>query len=111
MGYFLWVASNLAAPYARPLRTLLEGLVDGYFLSFEMGSIKPEPDFFHQICTRLEMSPGCVVMVGNSVHADVEGAERVGMRSIYLNRGTLGLRPGAIHSLRELVGRAENGWN
>jgi HAD superfamily hydrolase (TIGR01509 family) len=110
MGHRLWVASNLAAPYAKPLRVMLDQMIDGYFLSFEMGSIKPEPEFFQRVCARLATSPVKVVMVGNSQRADVDGARAAGMRAVLLNRGKLP-RNGAIGSLRELVAQAQNGWN
>src|SRR5262245_62270452 len=56
-GLRRWVVSNLAPPYADPLRRLLAGRVDGFSLSFEVGAVKPEPAIFAHACDGLRLSP------------------------------------------------------
>jgi FMN phosphatase YigB (HAD superfamily) len=102
-GLRLWVASNLAPPYAAPLRAALAGLVDGFCLSFEVGAVKPEPAFFARLCALVGSSPERVLMVGDSVRSDVEGARACGMLAVHLVRGRGRVPPGAIASLSELT--------
>jgi FMN phosphatase YigB (HAD superfamily) len=103
LGLQLWVASNLAPPYARPLRSLLAGLVDGFCFSFEVGAVKPEPAFFGRLCSGIGCPPGLAVMVGDGVRSDVEGARAFGMRGVHLAREPAAARPGSIRSLAELA--------
>jgi len=101
-GLRLWVASNLAAPYAPPLRTLLAGLVHGFCFSFEVGHVKPEPAFFHRLCAEIGCDPAEAVMIGDSRRSDVDGARAVGMRAVHLDRAAEGARGDRISSLAAL---------
>jgi FMN phosphatase YigB (HAD superfamily) len=103
LGLKLWVASNLAPPYAVPLRSALAGLVDGFCFSFEAGSVKPESAFFERLCSSLGCRPGLALMVGDSLRSDVEGARAFGMRSLHLARGPRAVRPDGVRSLAELA--------
>ncbi len=103
LGLKLWVASNLAPPYATPLRSLLAGLVDGFCFSFEVGAIKPEPAFFGELCSRVGCRPDLAVMAGDSVRSDVNGAKSFGMRAVHLARDQAAARPGSVRSLGELA--------
>jgi FMN phosphatase YigB (HAD superfamily) len=107
LGLGLWVASNLAPPYAVPLRATLGGLVDGFCFSFEVGAIKPEPAFFGRLCSGLGCAPGQALMVGDSIRSDVEGARAFGMKAVHLARDTGHARPGSVRSLAELADRLE----
>lgn len=107
LGLKLWVASNLAPPYAVPLRSLLAGLVDGFCLSFEVGAVKPEPAFFGGLCARAGCPPALAVMAGDSVRSDVEGAKAFGMRAVHLARDQANARAGSVGSLMELAGLIE----
>jgi FMN phosphatase YigB (HAD superfamily) len=100
LGLRLWVGSNLAPPYAGPLREQLAGLVDGFCLSFEVGAVKPEPAFFARLCEQVGAAPGRVLMVGDSRRSDVEGARAFGMPALHLARA-------AGASLSELVSDLE----
>jgi FMN phosphatase YigB (HAD superfamily) len=103
LGLKVWVASNLAPPYATPLRSLLAGLVDGFCLSFEVGAVKPEPAFFEELCSRAGCLPALAVMAGDRVRSDVEGARAFGMRAVHLARDPAAVRPGSVRSLAELA--------
>jgi HAD superfamily hydrolase (TIGR01549 family) len=104
-GLKVWVASNLAPPYAGPLRRLLAGLADGLSLSFEVGAVKPEPAIFAHVCAGLNLPASRVLVVGDSPRADVEGARSFGMRAVRLARGEPSAWPNRIGSLTELVTR------
>jgi len=54
---------------------------------------KPRPRIFEIALDALRVDPGSVVHVGDSLAADVAGARRLGMQTIWVNRG--GLRRGA----------------
>jgi FMN phosphatase YigB (HAD superfamily) len=107
LGLKLWAASNLAPPYAAPLRSLLSGLVDGFCFSFEVGAVKPEAAFFGELCSRAGCTPARAVMAGDSVRSDVEGAKAFGMRAVHLARDPAAARPGSVRSLAELADTIE----
>ncbi len=70
-------------------KVTLSGL-DDYFesvtISGEIGVGKPEPAVFDLVLKRLGLSAEEAVMVGNSLTSDIEGAQRAGIRSIWINR-------------------------
>ncbi|MGC8493669.1 MAG: HAD family hydrolase [Syntrophobacteraceae bacterium] len=86
-GYKLALCSNLAAPYAIPLKLLLPPL-DVYVWSFETGAVKPEPAIYEALFDRLECSPFETMMVGDTLESDYTGPRRLGMRSCHLARDT-----------------------
>jgi HAD superfamily hydrolase (TIGR01450 family) len=43
---------------------------------------KPEPPLFRIALSRMRLSPGEAAMVGDSIPSDIEGARRVGMRTV-----------------------------
>ncbi|MDI3316245.1 MAG: HAD family hydrolase [Bacillota bacterium] len=61
------------APYLDPVVT-----------SAGFGRRKPSPAIFRHVLDRWRLEPGEVAMVGDLLQADVEGARRTGMRSIWL---------------------------
>ena len=86
-GYRLAVASNLALPYAEPLRRLVGGLVDVECLSFEIGVFKPSESFYAQLCSRLACEPSEVLMVGDSLRNDRDGAVAAGLNARHIAAG------------------------
>jgi HAD superfamily hydrolase (TIGR01662 family) len=79
--------------------------------SADHGYMKPHPSIFRAVLEDLRVSPAEAVMVGDSLRHDVEGALNVGMRAVWLRRGTNVARTFAtvldttvpvIGSLREL---------
>lgn len=105
-GLKLGLCSNLAAPYAAPVQTLLPPL-DAYAWSFEVGAIKPEPAIYAHVCRELGCEPAQVLMVGDTPEADLHGPRRFGMRSLLLRRE--GARPGdeAADTISDLGGVVE----
>lgn len=106
-GYTIGLISNTQ----RPLRTFeqhfdLEGLFSVALSSSEHGYMKPHPSIFQEALRRVNVSPEQAMMVGDSVPHDIEGARRLGMRSVLVARSKLSLAcppdiP-VIQSLREL---------
>lgn len=81
-----------------PIRDVLEregtaGAYDEIVLSYEVGSVKPDPRIFHIALERLGLSPGQVLMVGDNAHDD-GGAAALGIRTLILPRTS-----GRIHGL------------
>jgi len=50
------------------------------------GSAKPDPAIFLAACTALEVAPHDAVYVGDDILLDVQGAQRAGLRAVWLNR-------------------------
>lgn len=84
-GIRVAVASNLAAPYADPVRRLYP-TVDAYGFSFAVGAMKPEPFLYRATCEMLGadttdyFGDNSVVMIGDSPRCDRDGPKEVGMR-------------------------------
>ncbi len=85
-GYRLAVISNLAKPYAEPVKRLLEQYIDEFVWSFEAASAKPDRAIFATLCRRLRCLPMRVLMVGDSWEADMMGASQFGMPSVLIDR-------------------------
>ena len=86
-GLKLGVISN----WSTRLRHIAEGtgldrLVDFIVASSEAGARKPDPHIFHVALHRAGVSPGRAVHVGDQVEDDVRGAERMGIRPVFLWR-------------------------
>lgn len=60
---------------------------DTVVISGEVGIGKPDPRVFEIVLAGLGTSPADTVMVGDSWNRDIEGAESVGMRSIWISSG------------------------
>lgn len=84
----------------------LEGLFDVAVSSVEHGYMKPHRSIFEAALRGVRVDPAEAVMVGDSITHDVEGARRLGMRGVLVDRtGTIAVPPPGvpvIQSLREL---------
>lgn len=82
-GLYLSVVSNIDDDYLFPLldRHGLRELFDHCISSEQARSCKPDPDIFHYSLRKAGRGPHEVLFVGDSLHHDVAGAHRVGMRS------------------------------
>lgn len=65
-------------------RLLFAEFLDPIVSSAAVGWMKPDPRVFHAVLRPWGISPGAVVMVGDSPAADIAGASALGMRSILL---------------------------
>jgi HAD superfamily hydrolase (TIGR01549 family) len=82
-GLKVGVVSNVPADL-RPVfaKHRLDGLVDSYTHSFEVGAEKPDPAIFFAAGKSLGVAPSETLMVGD--HEVDRGAERAGMRVLIL---------------------------
>ncbi|MCC9310025.1 HAD-IA family hydrolase [Kitasatospora sp. RB6PN24] len=80
----------------------LDGLVDDYLLSFELGVRKPDPAIFQAACDRLGLAPADVLMVGDQP-ADA-AATAIGCRHFPVDDLPVTERPAGLMPVLELVG-------
>ena len=59
---------------------------DAVLTSFSHGKTKPHESIFRALLSVLGVEAGEAVMVGDTLHEDVEGALAVGMRALLLDR-------------------------
>jgi FMN phosphatase YigB (HAD superfamily) len=85
-GYKIGLCSNLAAPYAVPIKILLPFELDAYAWSFEVGAVKPDPVIYEKVCADLNCLPQEVAMVGDTLEADYNAPRRLGMHGFHLAR-------------------------
>lgn len=64
----------------------LEGLIAGALSSAEHGYLKPHPSIFESAMALLGVGADESVMVGDSLPHDIEGARRVGMQGVLVQR-------------------------
>lgn len=102
-GYKIAVCSNLAAPYALPVKALLPFELDAYVWSFDAGAIKPEAAIYGKTCTSLACQPDEIIMVGDTLLADYQGPREFGMQSVHLARNGKSPVTDALVSLGELL--------
>ncbi len=66
-------------------RAGLERYFDAVLTARELGARKPEPAFFERVLAALTCLPAGAVMVGDDYRADVVGARRAGLRTVWFN--------------------------
>jgi HAD superfamily hydrolase (TIGR01549 family) len=64
-------------------------------VSADAGWRKPHPEIFRETLRRMGMGPDQAVFVGDTVEADVLGPQGVGLDTIWIDRGSASLPPGA----------------
>jgi putative hydrolase of the HAD superfamily len=78
--------------------------VDGLFHSAALGYRKPAVAFFHAVAARLHAAPHQLLMVGDSVTADYQGARSAGWHALLIGASNQVLADGHVERL-ELVPR------
>lgn len=73
------------------------------FVSSRLGFTKPAIEFFRAIESELRLEPHQLLMVGDDVTNDIEGASQAGWHTLLLERGESGNAAGVVHSLREIA--------
>lgn len=76
-------------------RTGLEAYFPVVAVSCEAGVAKPDPAIFAQTLAALEVAPDEAVMVGDNPARDILGANRAGIRAVWIRREGQPLTPGA----------------
>ena len=94
-GKKVCLLSNAQRLFTWPEMTMLElcGRFDRIFLSSDWGVKKPSPNYFNLVLQECGCPPDQVMMVGNSIHDDVEPARALGMRTCFLNTDGLNEAP------------------
>ena len=64
----------------------LSEIFDAVYPSFETGLLKINPESFEKIAKDFKVKKEDLVMVGDSVHSDMEAAEKAGIRGILVDR-------------------------
>ncbi len=99
-------ASTEADIWAALSRVELDRWLDRVYCFRGVGHKKSSPAFFTHVLTDLALDPQQVVMVGDDFAADVLGANRCGIRALWLNVRSDEVRQGecygTIHDLRAL---------
>lgn len=85
-GVRIAVASNLALPYAAPLKALLGDLVDIWHFSFDAGAVKPNRPFYAGLTAKLGCEANELLMVGDTWRDDIVGAVEAGSRARWVDR-------------------------
>lgn len=80
------VSNNLLAEQRAKLAHCgLDGLIDALIVSEEAGVAKPDPGIFELALARLGVPARQAVMIGDSWHADIDGARAAGIRAVWFN--------------------------
>ncbi|MFE0423443.1 HAD family hydrolase [Streptomyces sp. NPDC058953] len=90
-GWRIGIATNGAADiqWAKLRATGIADRVDAVCVSEEAGVRKPEPALFHEAVRRCGgLHGGGGWMVGDSATNDIGGARSVGLRTVWIHRGT-----------------------
>lgn len=107
-GWRLALATNAADSdeadiRAAPARVGLDGLIERIYCSRGVGHSKPSPQFFAFIESDLGLAASELVMVGDNYEVDVVGANRCGIRAVWLHRDGGPIPDGIAHrGLRDL---------
>jgi HAD superfamily hydrolase (TIGR01509 family) len=97
-------ASDEAQIWAALKRVGLDPLIEKIYCFRKIGHKKPSQEFFTYILQDLGLTVDEVVMVGDAFEADVLGANRAGIRAVWLNERSGELRTGEMHrTIRGLI--------
>lgn len=80
----------------------LKELFDCVVLSFEVGKLKTEPEFYETVLKKLGVKKTEALVVGDSLETDVAGAKSAGIRSVLLDRNGKREYSPKISSLNDL---------
>jgi putative hydrolase of the HAD superfamily len=88
----------------------LAACFDAIVVEGEFGCGKPDPRVYRHVLERLDVAPGAAMMIGDHLGWDVEGAQRVGIAGVWIDRlgrgvpATSMVRPCAVvHGLDDVA--------
>lgn len=101
------IPTALVSNCSHGTRTVVDGLalaaeMDAIVLSFEVGSMKPDPGIYLEALARLGAEPADAVFVDDQ-QGFVDGATAVGIRALRIDRGATAPADGVITSLTALL--------
>ncbi len=85
-GIKVALCSNLAAPYGPPVLDLLPFQPDFCAWSYDAGAVKPQPGIYQYLCEGIACQPDEVLMIGDTIEADMIGPRKFGMHGYHLDR-------------------------
>jgi putative hydrolase of the HAD superfamily len=86
-GLKLGIISNFDSRIYSVLDTLgIRHFFDAVTISSETGYSKPDPEIFQAAARALGVAPTTILVVGDSPHDDVEGAQKAGLSAVLLDR-------------------------
>lgn len=97
-----WDADGIAVAGLAPL-------LDNMYYSFQIGAAKPDPRIFHHVQAAIGAHPWDILHIGDTLTADVQGAQSAGWSALLLNRDGSSVtehqkrRIGVIRTLSDLV--------
>ena len=85
-GRGVWLLSNAQRIFtAYELQSLgIDGLFDGIYLSSDYGCKKPDSRFFGRLLSERGIAPESAIMIGNDGLCDIQGAQAVGLATLYI---------------------------
>lgn len=104
--YRIAVLSNADDGFLLPNLKLLDFQFEAVLSSEMARSYKPQPELFQEMLRRLALPPERTLYVGDRHYEDAYGASRVGMNSVWIDRGDRGLRddlPPPAHRITSLL--------
>jgi len=99
-GIKVALCSNLAAPYGPPVLKLLTVQPDFCAWSYEASAVKPQPEIYQYLCDGVGCQPDEILMVGDTIEADMVGPRKFGIHGYHLSRQAS--TPATSDSLRSL---------
>jgi len=85
-GIKVALCSNLAAPYGPPVLDLLPIEPDFCAWSYEAGAVKPQAEIYQYLCDGIACRPDEVLMIGDTIEADMIGPRKFGIHGYHLDR-------------------------
>lgn len=86
--YPLYLMSNLASFFKQPVYDLgLDKFFKQIFFSCEVGLAKPDTSFFGFLSREVKLKSQNILIVGDNLISDYQGASLAGMIPLHLNRG------------------------
>ena len=101
-GVAIAICSNLAKPYGEAVELLPPEIPMLKGLSYELGTIKPEPEIYAWILKTAGVDAAETLFIGDTFIADYEGPIKMGIPALHLTRKASAM-PHEISSLREII--------
>jgi len=88
-GYILCVVTNGLTALQKPrvVNSKIGKFISHVIVSEEAGAHKPDPLIFYSMLNRLCLTSDDVIMVGDSLTNDIQGAKNAGIRAVWYNPG------------------------
>lgn len=81
--YKIYLLSNISTPYTKAYYDLkLDQYIDKPFFSCDIGYRKPQKESFESVLKDTGLKPSEVIMIGDSLGSDFNGAQGVGIKAI-----------------------------